>query len=243
MPIHDWTRVRAGTFHHFHHAWITYLASALNRGVLPPNVFALSEQVANKPVPDLLALDFTRADAPDDVAGGLATLEHPPKAQIVAMAEMDVYARKANRIAIRHVDGDLVAILEIVSPGNKGSAHALRSFVAKTTECLDQGINVVVVDLLPPTRRDPHGIHGAVWGELNDEPFALPAGKSRTLASYAVGDAVTAYVEPLAVGDALPDLPLFLSPERYVRLPLEPTYAQAWADVPPPYRHRLEATE
>jgi len=30
MPIHDWTRVEAGIFHLFHHAWITEIARALN---------------------------------------------------------------------------------------------------------------------------------------------------------------------------------------------------------------------
>src|ERR687884_439463 len=31
MPVHDWTRVDAGIFHHFHHAWIAEISSALNR--------------------------------------------------------------------------------------------------------------------------------------------------------------------------------------------------------------------
>jgi hypothetical protein len=29
MPIHDWTRVRAGTFHHFHQRWFAALGDAL----------------------------------------------------------------------------------------------------------------------------------------------------------------------------------------------------------------------
>ena len=29
MPVHDWTRVAAGIFHHFHHDWITEIARAL----------------------------------------------------------------------------------------------------------------------------------------------------------------------------------------------------------------------
>jgi hypothetical protein len=43
MPIHDWTRVDAGIFHAFHHDWITYISSALNRGLLPPRFYALPE--------------------------------------------------------------------------------------------------------------------------------------------------------------------------------------------------------
>jgi hypothetical protein len=46
MPVHDWTRVDAGIFHHFHHDWITEIARALNRGILPPDYYALAEQHA-----------------------------------------------------------------------------------------------------------------------------------------------------------------------------------------------------
>ena len=46
MPIHDWTRVDAGIFHHFHHGWIEDLSRALNRGLLPPDHYALAEQIA-----------------------------------------------------------------------------------------------------------------------------------------------------------------------------------------------------
>jgi hypothetical protein len=30
MPMHDWTRVSAGTYHDFHNAWITHIKEALN---------------------------------------------------------------------------------------------------------------------------------------------------------------------------------------------------------------------
>jgi len=46
MPVHDWTRVDAGIFHAFHHDWITDLARALNRGILPGDYYALPEQHA-----------------------------------------------------------------------------------------------------------------------------------------------------------------------------------------------------
>lgn len=44
MPIHDWTRVKAGIFHHFRQAWIGMIARALNQGLLPPGHYALAEQ-------------------------------------------------------------------------------------------------------------------------------------------------------------------------------------------------------
>lgn len=36
MPLHDWTRVSAESYHGFHSACITELARSLNNGVLPP---------------------------------------------------------------------------------------------------------------------------------------------------------------------------------------------------------------
>jgi hypothetical protein len=56
MPIHDWTRVDAGIFHAFHHDWITEIARALNRGLLPASYYALPEQLAGGLGPDILTL-------------------------------------------------------------------------------------------------------------------------------------------------------------------------------------------
>jgi hypothetical protein len=61
-----------------------------------------------------------------------------------------------------------------------------------------------------------------------------------TLAAYSAGRVKTAYVEPVAVGDVLPDMPLFLDPESYVSLPLEATYQAAWRGVPRRWRPVLE---
>ena len=44
MPIHDWTRVSAGTFHAFHLSWISEIQEALNSGLLPADYYAQAEQ-------------------------------------------------------------------------------------------------------------------------------------------------------------------------------------------------------
>lgn len=41
-----------------------------------------------------------------------------------------------------------------------------------------------------------------------------------------------AYVEPVAVGDALKDMPLFLDADRYVPAPLGETYQTCWNVCP-----------
>lgn len=57
MPIHDWTRVEEGIFHHFHLNWIFTIARALNSDVLPTGYYALAEQVTAGMESDVITLD------------------------------------------------------------------------------------------------------------------------------------------------------------------------------------------
>jgi hypothetical protein len=50
-----------------------------------------------------------------------------------------------------------------------------------------------------------------------------------------------AYVEPIAVGEVLPDMPLFLRPEFYVPAPLEATYQTTWSLFPTVLKKLLES--
>jgi hypothetical protein len=238
MPIHDWTRVRANRFHDFHQSWTVAIRNDLNAGRLPSGYFAMVEQKSGEPEPDVVTLELT--PRPDVSPGGVAVAVAPPKARIVTRTEAGGYARKANRITIRHPDGDVVAVLEIVSPGNKESGHAVRSFARKAVEFLEAGVHLLIVDLFPPGPRDPQGMHKVIWDRLREEPLTLPPGKPLTVAAYAVGTETVAYVEPVAVGDVLPEMPIFLTAERYVPCPLEATYQTAWEQFPAPLKGPLE---
>ena len=72
-------------------------------------------------------------------------------------------------------------------------------------------IHLLILDLIPRTRRDPNGIHGATWEALTDEEYKAPPGKPLTLAAYEADMGVRAFVEPMAVGNALLETPLFLN--------------------------------
>jgi hypothetical protein len=240
MPVHNWFRVDANVFHHFHQAWTLAICNTLNAGLLPPGYSALVEQHAGGRVPDVLALERRRPGKP---AGGVFTLT-PPKTSLVRQAKT-VLAARANRIVIRHRLGEIVCVLEIVSPGNKSGRAALRAFVEKTIDFLQKGIHLLVIDLLPPTPRDPQGIHKAFWDEIEEEPFELPPDKPLTLAAYVAGDLLTgsettAYVELIGVGDSLPDMPAYLNRSGHVPVPLEPTYQAAWATCPADLRELVE---
>src|SRR5438270_348727 len=104
MPIHDWTRVRANRFHDFHQTWIVAIRNALNAGRLPPGYFAMVEQIAGGPEADVITLELTPPAGPP--AGGIAVDLQPPKVRFVKRSQPALYVRKANRVTIRHPDGD-----------------------------------------------------------------------------------------------------------------------------------------
>jgi hypothetical protein len=218
MPVHDWTRVDAGIFHDFHIAWITELRNVFNGGLLPPGYYALSEQHAGRRVADLLTLHAT---TPTDSIGP-----------------------RPRSLAIRHVSGHhLVSLVEIITPGNKDNAQNVSEFVNKAKSAFERGIQLLLVDLFPPSIYDLQGMHGAIWYSLIEDPYDLPADMPLTLASYVTTSPPEVYLEPLALGGLLPDMPLFLRPDRYINVPLETTYQAAYRGVPEFWRNVLEKNQ
>lgn len=238
MPIHDWTRVPSGLFHHFHQDWSIEIARNLNHGRLPKGISALVEQRAGPMETDVLTIERQQR-RPSDSQSSVATLP-PPVTRIVRRTTKEIYAGRANRIVVKHHLGRIIAVIEIVSPGNKDSRAALRDFVEKTVDFLRRGIHVLIVDLFPPTPRDPYGLHKVIWDEIEEEDFVFPPGKDRILVSYETGGERAAYVEPVAVGDVMPDMALFLTNALHVLVPLEPTYQAAWNASPEELRLAVE---
>jgi hypothetical protein len=238
MPIHDWTRVPSGLFHDFHQTWAVQIKSALNAGLLPKGLSALVEQRSGRVEADVLTVESRHQSAPP-TGGGSVVLDHP-SASIVRRTAKQIYAGRANRVVVKHQLGKIVAVVEIVSPGNKDSRAALRDFVDKAVELLRRGVHLLVVDLFPPSPRDPFGVHKAIWDEIEEEDFTFPAGKDRVLVAYEAGGERVAYIEPVGVGDVLPDMPLFLAPGVHVRVPLEAAYRKTWDDCPEEMRVAVE---
>ena len=240
MPIHDWTRIPSGLFHHFHQSWTIRITDALNGGLLPDGVSALVEQRAGVKEPDVLAIESWRGGTSLTGGGASNVAVEPVTTKIVRRSESANYADLANRIVVRHHLGRIVAIIEIVSPGNKDGRVALRNFVTKTAAFISDGIHVLVVDLFPPSPRDPSGIHKEIWSEFQEDEFNFPEGKDRILVAYDASIERVAYIEPVTVGDVLPDMPLFLAEMTYVKVPLENTYCATWVALPKEFRNALE---
>lgn len=247
MPIHDWTRVDAGTFHHFHTTWITVLSNRLNAGLLPEGFYAMHEQHAGRPIADVLTLQLERSprDKPADEGpadGAIAVAEAPPRvSRKLVAAPQAAYRQLRRTIAIRSTGGHrIVAMIEIVSAGNKDRSTSVSDFVEKAWAAIQHGIHLLIVDLFPPSLQDPGGMHNMIWRRFDSADYEPPAGKPLTAAAYAALSLPEAYVEPLAVGDTLPTMPLFLQANRYINLPLDEPYSEAYQGVPAYWRRVIE---
>ncbi len=240
MPVHDWTRVDDGIFHYFHLRWIGGICDQLNGGVLPEGYYAMGEQITGGPKPDVVTLQQPAPNGLPEIVGGLAVMERSPRVRVKQTFENE-YVNLRNRVTVRHVSHHrVISVIEIVSHGNKSSGAAFREFVGKTTDMLAHGVQVLVIDLHPPTARDPEGLHAVLWHELTGQLSAPFPDLPLTLAAYTSGPVNAAYYEPTAVGAVLPEMPVFLNADHYVDLPLESSYMAAFAKVPTFYRDILQ---
>jgi len=227
MPMHDWTTVEAGTYHSFHLRWTAAIMDRLNQGLLPPGYFAMAERIVDGPEPDVVAFEQApeyragRASEPD---GNVLTKPQKTAYTISMDPEAGIYARKASRISVRIGRHQVRAVIELVSPGNKSSRKGIDLFVEKAVDFLSGGVSVMIVDPFPPRTRDPQGIHPLICENFVDMEFKLPARRKLTMVSYQTVPKMTAYLEPIAVGEPLPDLPLFLRGGQCIMVPLEETY-------------------
>lgn len=254
MPLHDWNLVEAGIFHAFHTTWIAEIQNALNDGLLPPRFYALAEQHAGHFVADVLTLHAppSREEiaplTPPAENGGVAVAQAPPK--VSTKETVDLTTRQLRRsLTIRHVSKhQIVAMIEIVSPANKDRCEHVEEFALKTVTAVERGIHVLMVDLFPAGPHDPLGMHHEIrrrllpdGAEQASPPDAPP--EPATLVSYAVSRFVDIYLEHARYKQPLPEMPLFLTAERYINVPLEPTYQAAWHGMPRFWKDVLEGTD
>lgn len=134
----------------------------------------------------------------------------------------------------------MTALIEIISPGNRGSQRELSDLLNKLVGAIQQSCHLLIIDLFPPNRVVPGGVYGALLEALGGEPYVAPRDRPLTIAACAAGPAPRAYAEPVGVGGPLCEMPLFLSPDWYVNVPLESTYAAAWTGVPSFWQSVLE---
>lgn len=241
MPLHDWTRVRAGLFHDFHNTWLIHLKEALNDGVLPPGYLALTDQRVGIHIPDVTATGPPNGDGGEAANGHPAARPHAD--QTVTLAAR----RRVVRRRVLVLDGnEVAAVVEIVSPTNKDGPQNVAEFAEKAADLLASRVHLAVVDVLPPGPADAGGMHPPIArryagrkriGRRDTE--APPADRPLTFVGYQASTPPVAYLNYGAVGLPLPAVPLFLRGSRYVDLPLEQTYMTGYTRLPAAIRALL----
>ena len=238
MPMHDWSRLTGGEFHDFHVAWLSELRKALNGGLLPPGHYAAVELHIKSYYPDVMTL---REDAvADESAGSGATVLSRPQAGPTLRAAISQHSKHNRVVAIRSKGGArLVAVIEVVSPGNKTTRNGIDALLRKSVELVSNGVHLVILDVFAPGRLDPHGLHALIWEELTGDALPPPT-KPLSVVSYEATHLVSAYVQELSPGDVIQDTPLFMLQDGCVQLPVEATYMAAFDAMAYPFRNTLD---
>jgi hypothetical protein len=241
MPMHDWTKVKPGIYPDFHNLWLHAIRHALNNGVLPTGYYALTEQRVAAIEADVLALQSAETGAP-----AAAAKEAEPA---VALLERAKAAPRplGRRLVVRDAGHEVVAVIELVSPGNVKEREEFDAFVGKAADLLWAGVHLLVVNPFRSPNHARGGLHAAIWKKVTrprkgKRLFAPTVDGPLVAASYCASSAeITAAVQTFAVGDPVPDIPLYLTgDEEYVTIPLEATYQAAWPEVPKVWRNVLE---
>lgn len=244
MPIHDWSRVEPASFHDFHQSWLFCIKNALNRGTLPAGYFAHIERHMGRYESDVLTLATPTSGSPlgngrahpSGPSGGVAVAVRPPK----AAARLSATPNLRSTVAVRQVgDKRVVALIELASASNKDRPENVTAYVGKAKAALDAGVHVVHLDVLPPTKFTPVGLGGAIWNAVNGNDYPFTPEKPLAADAFQAGRVIELFANPLAVGDELPDVPLFLTTDTYIDLPLTASYTDAFRSIAPDDRDLL----
>jgi hypothetical protein len=124
----------------------------------------------------------------------------------------------------------VLAVIELVSPGNKDDVQARETFAGKCLSVLAKGIGLVVVDMVTSRSANLHNV--LVKLARRDTRFEMGGSPPTYAAAYRPvhrkkQDVVDLWHWELKVGASLPTVPLALREFGVIGLDLEATYAEA----------------
>ena len=210
-----------------HSTWAATMATQLNQDQLPEEYFAMPLVTIGGGV-QVDVGTFQTGEQQERTHGGVATRlwapPQPPLSAVVDFVSLDVYEVRV----MQQMGGpQLRAAIELVSPANKDRASHRRAFAVKCAGYLQQGVAVVIVDVVTERTANLHAevvdilglAHPLAW----DSPSHLYAVVYHPTQA-AGAQRLDVWPEALAVGAALPTVPLWLSEELCLPLALEESY-------------------
>jgi hypothetical protein len=212
----------------FHSLWCAAILDQLNE-LLPPRYFgAVQIHLGTQVEADVAEFD-QGSDSESPTNGAVAvTTWAPPKAThtvpVVFPDDIEV------RIFDIRDGAVLVAVVELVSPGNKDRPEARDAFAAKCAAYLQSGIGLLVIDIV--TNRHAN-LHNAVATLLRwPAEVILPAETFLYAVAYHPvrregQNLIDNWLAPLSVGQTLPVMPLPVRGMGFLPLDLEVGYTRA----------------
>ena len=240
MPLRDHFRPPVSSrvsWEEIHAMWpariVLHLRTLLPKGyVAGPKIHAGSQA-------EIDVAAFEHDDAPrlqgSGDEGAVATAPWaPPEPTVAVETEVPDYDEYEVRVYDAERGRQLVAAIELVSPGNKDRPEKRNAFVGKCAALLQKGVAVSIVDVVTtrqfnlyaellrflgqgdPTLGDPlpHLYAVSCRWRLHDKRMLLQT-----------------WAHPLTLGQPLPTLPLWLTGTLAVPLDLEQSYEQACNDL------------
>lgn len=160
---------------------------------------------------------------------GVATVA-PPAPTLTLEADLSDQDEFEVRIYDVEQGRQLVAAIEIVSPSNKDRPEHRRAFVAKVAALLQKDVCVSVVDLVTIRQSNLYAdlldLIGRTDPQLGPTPPHLYAVTIRSRKRPDRRSVLDLWYYPMPLGQSLPTLPIWLSPDLRVLLPLEASYEE-----------------
>ena len=236
MPLLDHFRAPLDRRYHwesFHSNWATRLADGI-AALLPPE-FQVEEHCHAGPNMEIDIATYREneehaAAARNGIPGNTQTL--PTWAPPAAQYTMPAVFPDTFEVRILSTMGGLtlVGAIELISPGNKDRADQRRAFAAKCASYLQQGVSLVIIDVVTIRKANLHN----ETLRLMDMAPSLEMPDETNL--YAVAyrpvrredrNEIDVWPVTFAVGDSLPTLPLRLTGDLFVPVDFETAYQEA----------------
>lgn len=210
------------------------MARLLNQGVLPAGYYAVPLVDRDGPI------EIDVATLRDQEASGFHSADMAPAAWAAPAPAIAVGVELAAvdgvEVQVFADDGDprLAAAVELLSPRNKDRPAARQAFAVKCVGYLQQDSSIVVVDTVTTRRADVTSTILSLLG-LDMGLATLPPASLSAVSYRAVKNEEAQQLEiwpaPLALGEPLPTLPLWIASDYSVPLDLESSYQMTCADL------------
>lgn len=214
------------TWESFHSRWANSIADELHR-VLPKRFFVeVQTHLGSEVETDIAEFERLTAREGEEANGaavGLAVQTWSPPAATHVLPgvfpdDIEVQVRDSRE------DARLVGVIELVSPRNKDRPTARQHFAAKCAAYLQAGVSVVVVDVVTGRKEN---LFAFLLEQLTvprpDDLTDLYAVACRAFPTDEPAR-LDCWAVPLALGEPLPTLPLWLETDCAAPLNLERSY-------------------